>query len=113
MDKPMRDARDRSLVDAAIALYKRGGIEREAAEDSIALHTISRKLHHLDEAACNYGLTPGQEKRLEALDAQAAAIGQKYSLVTRHQGDPRGWSLYLAEKAEDCDPWRGLSVCPY
>ena len=56
---------------------------------------ISRILHRLDETACNYGLTPTQEKRVKKLETAAEELAQRLSLHAYHQGDPRGASLYL------------------
>ena len=80
--------------------------------DAIILQRISHRLHQLDENACNYGLTPRQEKRVERLEEQAQAIAQKFHLTAYHQSDPRGWSLYLTppNTSQYTD---GLAICPH
>ena len=59
------------------------------------LRRISRSLHSLGEAACNYGLTPRQEKRQERLEKDAEALAWTLGLKAYHQRDPRGCALYL------------------
>jgi len=59
------------------------------------LQKIARQLHRLDECACNYGLTPRQEKREARLEAEAGKIASFFGLKAYHQGDPRGGTLYL------------------
>ena len=85
------------------------GINNERA---LQLQKISRQLHTLDEASCNWGLTPRQEKREENLEAKAELIAGEHGLKAYHQGDPRGWSLYLL-KPEETDYSQGIAVCPH
>lgn len=65
------------------------------------LRLIAKSLHKLDEYACNYGLTPRQEKRLERLEKLAEDIAHEMGFKSYHQGDPRGASLYLLDKKTD------------
>jgi hypothetical protein len=65
------------------------------------LRKISRSLHHLAEAACNYGLTPRQEKRQERLESNASALAVTLGLKAYFQGDPRGCALYLVPEGLD------------
>jgi len=62
------------------------------------LRKIANGLHKLDENACNYGLTPRQEKREERLEKKGAEIAKELGLKFYHQGDPRGASVYLIDK---------------
>jgi hypothetical protein len=59
------------------------------------LRKISRSLHRLGENACNYGLTPRQEKRQERLEKNAESLAVTLGLKAYHQRDPRGCALYL------------------
>ena len=59
------------------------------------LSKIARQLHRLDENACNYGLTPRQEKAELRLEAKANGVARFFGLRAYHQGDPRGGTLYL------------------
>lgn len=61
------------------------------------LKKIVKSLRHLDECACNYGLTPRQEKREENLEKKAAEIAARFGLNAYHQSDPRGCTLYLVD----------------
>ena len=67
------------------------------------LQKLSKQIHHLDECACNYGLTQRQETRLKNLLTEANTQSDNLGLATYHQGDPRGCSLYLIEKGTDVD----------
>ena len=85
------------------------------ASDATTLQRISHRLRQLDEASCNWGLTERQEKREERLEKQAQDIADKYNRFAYHQGDPRGWSLYLltAEEAKSGNYYNGLGICPH
>jgi hypothetical protein len=76
------------------------------------LRRISRSLHTLDENACNYGLTPRQEKREESLKRKAQDLASRLGLFVYHQGDPRGVSLYLLEdeKEKESNYYNGLAI---
>ena len=75
------------------------------------LKRISHSLNRLDVNACNYGLTPRQEKRVEKLEARAEVIAKSLGLKSYHQGDPRGCSLYLIDKTMDNTTYyRGIAI---
>jgi len=59
------------------------------------LRNIVCKLHRLDENACNFGLTSSQEKNESKLEERAKEIASNLGMAIYHQGDPRGWPLYL------------------
>jgi hypothetical protein len=72
--------------------------------------------------SCN-GFEPNTEegyeahkKRIASLERKAEAIAAKYGRTAYHQGDPRGWSLYLVSPddlkgyAIDAVYDRGLAV---
>ena len=59
------------------------------------LRKISRRLHSLHEAACNYGLSERQEKRESRLKDQAEGIAELFSFGIYFQDDPRGCAIYL------------------
>ena len=104
-----------------IRMRNYGELIRAGISDSHAmqLQAISRALHRLDEASCNYGLTPRQEKREENLEQKAMAIAREYGSIAYHQSDPRGWSLYLVKPEQlggysiDAVYDRGIAVCPH
>lgn len=58
---------------------------------------ISRKLHRIAEANCNYGNTTRRDNQETKLLAQAEALAQRIGLHAYHQGDPRGCALYLID----------------
>jgi len=87
--------------------------------DALALQKIARRLHHLDENACNYGLQEREEKEETRLESRAVAIAQGYGLKVYRQGDPRGWPLYLydpdkisEDKIESVYWPQAQGVCP-
>lgn len=102
----LRQIRERNLL--AIAKVTTG-------KDAMLLQRISHRLHQLDENACNYELTHRQETRLERLERGAERIANRYNLVAHHQGDPRGWSLYLVSPDLNIDSQydQGLAICPH
>lgn len=67
------------------------------------LKKIAAQLHRQDENACNYGLTPRQETRVNNLMNLAEEIAQHFDLHAYHQSDPRGGTLYLVESLEKAD----------
>ncbi len=68
---------------------------REMTDLAQELMNLARALHRLDEAACHYGLTPRQEKRVERMEERLTEIGQQLGISIDHHGDPRGYSVYL------------------
>ena len=75
------------------------------------LKKISHSLSRLDTNACNYGLTPKQEKRVERLEKKAEVLAKELGLSAYHQGDPRGCSLYLIDKTMDNTTYnRGIAI---
>ena len=101
----IRRAREENLID----LVKRG----IGGDDAMLLQRISHRLHQLDITACNYGLTDIQEKRVATLEKQAETIAHKYNLSGYHQGDPRGWSLYLIRPGTGDNYDLDLAICPH
>lgn len=59
------------------------------------LGKVATSLHRLAEHECNYGLTPRQDKRQDALSDRARELANKMGLAIYIQGDPRGCPLYL------------------
>jgi hypothetical protein len=68
--------------------------------DVLDLMKIERTLHRLDEADCNVGLSPAQERRVERLEAQAQKIVDeaKADAIAYHQSDPRGGALWIVPR---------------
>ena len=76
-----------------------------------AFRTLSAQLHHQDENACNYGLTPRQEKRVTTLEANDETLAQTLGYHAYHQSDPRGASLYLIDETmNDTNYHQGLCL---
>lgn len=68
---------------------------RDMTDLAQELMNLARAFHRLDEAACNYGLTPRQEKRVERMEERLTVISQQLGIAIDHNGDPRGFSVYL------------------
>lgn len=105
----LRQVRERNLIEIA-KIYQIDG------DDALILQRISHRLHQLDEHACNWGLNKRQEKRVDRLEEQAQGIAKKYGFNAYHQGDPRGWSLYLVKpELQPIDQHypEGLAICPH
>lgn len=98
-------------------------------DDADAIQRISRSLHTLDERQCNgFSNWRGDwdeeaekkaEKREARLEAKGQEIAKRYGRLFYHQGDPRGWSVYLVKPEElrgydiDAAYNHGLAVCPH
>jgi len=105
--KSLRAIKEESLAEVAKVI---------GVKDALMLQKISHRLHQLDEQACNWGLTERQEKRETHLEKEAEEIVRQYGLRAYHQGDPRGWSLYLVDSTLeeiDRDYTMGLAICPF
>jgi len=89
--------------------------------DADRLQQISRALHRLDELACNVGYDEGgpEDRRKDRLEEEGKKLAEKYDLLFYHQGDPRGWSVYLVKPERlggyniDAVYDRGTAVCPH
>jgi hypothetical protein len=87
----------RDLIDFALILGQEVPRVREdhtswLSDMLVRLCEINNALDALNEAGCNYGLTPRQEKRNEKLDAEAIARCRVLGLGfdAKLTGDPRG-----------------------
>jgi len=76
---------------------------RQAWEILQRLEKIAYQLHHQDENACNFGLTPRQQTKVKNLEEDAEILAQELGLHAYHQGDPRGATLYLIESLEKAE----------
>ena len=107
-----RQIREQNLIEIA---RLRGGVISKG--DVILFRKIAHRLHSLDVASCNWGLTERQEKRVTRLEERANTTALMYGLIAYHQPDPRGWSLYLLDKSEQHPEANyypeGLGVCPH
>jgi hypothetical protein len=69
---------------------------REAAQNAAELCRLANSLIHLNEIACNFGLTERQERRKQNLQTRINAVLKGAGLVLNHfNNDPRGYSVYL------------------
>lgn len=69
-------------------------------KDAKALQNLCRILHEMDEIRCSEDLGSEEnyakfEREVEVIENLAEDIAKKYGFISYHQGDPRGWSLYL------------------
>ena len=68
----------------------------EAAQDAAELCRLATSLSHLNEIACNSGLTKRQERRKQNLQTRIKAVLESTGLVLTHfNNDPRGYVVYL------------------
>ena len=91
----MRELAQQAVLSAYIAsIGKR--TPREAAHDATELCSLALALHRLNEASCNYGLTPQQKKRMQILeDRVRTVLGQAGLTLNHFNGDPRGYAVYV------------------
>jgi hypothetical protein len=69
---------------------------RDAAQDAAELCRFANSLSHLNEIACNCGLTERQERRKQNLQTRIKAVLEGAGLVLNHfNNDPRGYAVYL------------------
>jgi hypothetical protein len=69
---------------------------REAAQDAAELCRLATLLSHLNEIACNCGLTERQERRKQNLQTRIKAVLESAGLVFNHfNSAPRGYAVYL------------------
>jgi len=94
-------------AELAVKLSKIGS-ERNAAEDAAKLCSIARALHRLDELECNRELTAHEDMRAKRLIAEAQAIiTESYGLKMEHNGDPRGYAIYIHFPDGSSNSWGG------
>ena len=77
--------------------------------DAFSLQRLARQLHRYHEHACNYGLTPQQEKTEARREDAVRGLLRGYGLSFTIQGDPRGWPIIIG----NLDPTLAPRVCPY
>ncbi len=69
---------------------------REAAQNAAELCRLANSLSHLNEIACNSGLTERQERRKQSLQTRIKTVLERAGLVLNHfNNDPRGYAVYL------------------
>jgi hypothetical protein len=75
---------------------------------TVELLRLADRLHRYAEAACNYQLTPAQEKRVEHLEARVQAICcDELGIGVKFNGDPRGYAVKLLLPSGDYNTWGG------
>jgi hypothetical protein len=91
----MRTNTQEAVLSAYIAsIGKRS--PREAAQNAAELCSLANSLSHLNEIACNCGLTERQERRKQNLQTRIKAVLEGAGLVLNHfNSDPRGYAVYL------------------
>ena len=71
------------------------------------MRKIEKAVRNINTTACNYELTPRQEKRREKLESRYAELAATFGLFTEHQRDPRGSALKLHDSLKDMDSSMG------
>ena len=65
-------------------------------QNAAELCRLANSLSHLNEIACNCGLTERQERRKQNLQTRIKAVLEGAGLVLNHfNNDPRGYAVYL------------------
>lgn len=108
------DERNRDIVEFSVTIARElpdqapGHLTAVLAE----LCSISRKLQRSNEAACNYGQSPRQQKRADNLTAKAAELAKSIGCGMVANGDPRGYPLFLTVPSGKTTDWgeRGIGV---
>lgn len=77
------------------------------AQRAVELLRLADRLQHYAEAACNYSLTPAQEKRVATLEARVLAICAELGLRVTFNGDPRGYAVKLHLPSGHYNTWGG------
>src|SRR6266446_10593650 len=91
----MREVAQQAVLSAYIASTGKR-TPREAAHDGAELCSLARALHRLNEASCNYGLTPRQEKRMQILEDSVRTVLEREGLPLNHfNSDLRGYAVYV------------------
>ena len=75
-----------------------------------ALKPISRKLHKIAEADCNFGPNDKREIREAKLLETASVLAQQLGLQVYHQTDPRGCALYLVDAETGDNYTNGIAI---
>ena len=78
-----------------------------AAQSAVALKHMANRLHRYAEAACNYGLTEQQEKRVASLEKRVAKLCQDMGLTVKFNGDPRGYAVKVQLPSGRYNTWGG------
>ena len=67
--------------------------------NTMAMQSIARSLHRVQEQLCNGFQTEQAERRAERRQARfvnrAVQLAEMYGVLVYVQGDPRGWPLYI------------------
>jgi len=71
---------------------------------------IAKSLHRLDEKNCNVGLTSRDEARQVGLEKEAEEVSNLFGLISYHQTDPRGGTLYFIEKGQEENYHNGILI---
>lgn len=76
-------------------------------ETATKLITLSRRQNQLNERACNVGLTDREQKRSDAIDAEAAQLLADIGLGCYTNGDPRGCPFGVLSPSKRYNGWGG------
>lgn len=75
------------------------------------LITLAGKYDKLQVLACNRGLTPAQEKREAALEAEIRELCQGFAIIPCFDGDPRGSVVKLKVPSGRTNDQSGEGIC--
>lgn len=69
--------------------------------------SLSRSYARLQEAECNYGLTPRQESRQKNIEQEISGICEELGFRVRFDGDPRGYTVRIFFPTGEYNSWGG------
>jgi hypothetical protein len=98
---------ERCQPDAGYSGFPTGIQAPTAASFAAELVRLATAIHHLCEAACNYQLSPLQEKRLENLQTRFTRLADALGFEASTGGDPRGACAFLInpDDRQEGDGW--------
>ncbi len=72
---------------------------------------LGRSHRRLQEADCNYGLTPRQQARERNIEEQIRQLCQPHGITPVFQGDPRGTTVKLVVPSGATNDFGRTGVC--
>lgn len=104
-------AADRDKFVAVLAREKTGKSTSEIVDLAGRLIRWGRAHGRLMEAACNYCLSPAQDRQVARLCKRVKVACEPFGIVPVFSGDPRGATVKLKLKSGIADDWGGVGLC--
>ena len=81
--------------------------QAQVSNDLDWLHRQETTLHRLAEDACNYGLSPSQEKKEARIENKVTDLLSLYGITVKFNGDPRGGAIRMLLPDHSSNGWDG------